>query len=37
MPRGGCDVLIHNAAKGPGQLFEMSDDEFRPTSHLRSP
>ncbi len=26
---GGCDVLIHNAASGgPGQLFEMSDDEF---------
>ena len=25
----GCDILIHNAASGgPGQLFEMADDEF---------
>ena len=26
---GGCDVLIHNAASGgPGQLFEMNEEEF---------
>ena len=26
---GGCDVLLHNAASGgPGQLFEMGEEEF---------